>query len=386
MLFSEIIGQERIKERLIQTVMESRVSHAQLFFGGEGRGKLSMAIAYAQFVNCRDTEKFNRKDSCGTCPSCIKYNKLIHPDLHFVFPVATNKEVKDKPQSRNFMAHWRELLIENHYFVTLNDWYDKIDIERKQAGINVYECNQVIKTLSYTSYESEYKVMIIWMVEKLNYQAAPKLLKIVEEPPDKTLFLLISENLDKIIPTILSRTQLVKFPKIEDAVLIKACETNLGLDHENAVDTTRIANGNFREAMRLANRAGEKNDGFEKFVDWMRMCYAGDVPKMMKFCESMGRESRESLKEFLQSGMEVLRSCLALNFTSIEMMKVRQEEMGFMKKFSPFINSANAVEFSEEFNKAIFHIERNASAGLVLLDLSLIVEKLLRIKPAVSAT
>lgn len=386
MLFSEIIGQERIKERLIQTVAESRVSHAQLFFGGEGRGKLSMAIAYAQFVNCRDTEKLNRKDSCGTCPSCIKYNKLIHPDLYFVFPVATNKEVKEKPLSQNFMAHWREMLIQNRYFVTLNDWYDKIDIERKQAGINVYECNQIIKTLSYTSYESEYKVMIIWMVEKLNYQAAPKLLKIVEEPPDKTLFLLISENLDRIIPTILSRTQLVKFPKIDDAVMLNACETVLGLGHDQAIDTTRIANGNFREAMRLVGRAGEKDEIFEKFVGWMRLCYAQNIPNLVQFCDTMGRESRESLKEFLQSGMEVLRKCLALNYTSIDLMKINEVEKDFMKKFSPFINSANALQFSEEFNKAIFHIERNASAGLVLLDLSLTVAKLLRMKPAVSAT
>ncbi len=382
MLFSDIIGQEKIKERLVQTVIENRISHAQLFFGGEGRGKLSMAIAYAQFVNCRDSERFASKDSCGKCPSCIKYNKLVHPDLHFVFPVATNKEVKEKPLSQNFMVHWRELLIQNRYFVTLNDWYDKIDIERKQAGINVHESNQVIRTLNYTSYESEYKVMVIWMVEKLNYQAAPKLLKIIEEPPDKTLFLLISENLDKIIPTILSRTQLVKFPKIDDTALINASEAFLGLDHNQAINTARIANGNFREAMRLANRGDDNYEGFEKFVTWMRMCYAADVPKIISFCDSMGRESRESLKEFLQSGMEVLRSCLAMNYTSPELMKIREAEMDFMKKFSPFVNGANIVQFSEEFNQAIFHIERNASAGLVLLDLSLTVAKLLKIKPA----
>jgi DNA polymerase-3 subunit delta' len=386
MLFRDIIGQERIKDRLIQTVVENRVSHAQLFFGGEGRGKLSMAIAYAQFVNCRDSERFARKDSCGKCPSCIKYNKLIHPDLHFVFPVATNKEVKDKPLSQNFMAYWRELLIQNRYFVTLNDWYDKIDIERKQAGINVYECNQVIKTLNYTSYESEYKVMIIWMVEKLNYQAAPKLLKIVEEPPDKTLFLLVSENLDRIIPTILSRTQLVKFPKIDDAALINASQKILGSDHNHALETARIANGNFREAMRQVNSGGDNYEVFENFVDWMRMCYAADVPKIMTFCDSMGRESRESLKEFLQSGMEVLRNCLAMNYTSPELMKIREAEMGFMKKFSPYVNGANIVQFSEEFNLAIFHIERNANSSLVLLDLSLTVAKLLKIKQEVAAS
>ncbi|OYT13357.1 MAG: DNA polymerase III subunit delta [Bacteroidetes bacterium 4572_114] len=384
MLFKEIIGQEKIKERLLQTVMENRVSHAQLFFGGEGRGKLSIAIAYAQFINCRDQEKFIRKDSCGLCPSCIKYDKLIHPDLHFVFPVAANKEVKEKPLSQNFMAQWREMLIENHYFPSLNDWYDKIDIERKQAGINVHDSNQIIRTLSYTSYESEYKVMIIWMVEKLNYQAAPKLLKIIEEPPDKTLFLLITENPDNIIPTILSRTQLVKFPKIEDNVLIGACETQLEIGHNQAVEISRVANGNFKEAMRLAGQKDERNEVFEKFVGWMRMCYTLDVPKMTAFSETMGRESRESIKGFLLSGMEVLRNCLVLNYTSPELIKIRGSELDFMKKFSPFINGNNAEKFSEEFNQAIYHIGRNANTGLVLFDLSLTVAKLLKIKAPVS--
>ncbi len=385
MLFSEIIGQEKIKERLLQTVIENRVSHAQLFFGGEGRGKLSIAIAYSQFVNCRDQEKFIRKDSCGLCPSCIKYNKLIHPDLHFVFPVAANKEVKEKPLSQNFMAQWREMLLENHYFVSLNDWYDKINIERKQAGINVHESNQIIRTLNYTSYESEYKVMIIWMVEKLNYVAAPKLLKMIEEPPDKTLFLLITENPDTIIPTILSRTQLVKFPKIEDDVLIGACETRLEVNHDQAVDISRIANGNFKEAMRLVNQKDERNENFEKFVGWMRMCYTPDIPKMMTFCEALGRESRESIKGFLLSGMEILRNCLVLNYTNPEFIKIRDTELDFMKKFSPFINGNNSVNFSEEFNQAIYHIGRNANAGLVLLDLSLTVAKLLKIKATISA-
>jgi len=386
MLLSDIIGQEKIKDRLIQTVKENRVSHAQLFFGGEGRGKLAMAIAYAQFVNCRDSERFEKKDSCEVCPSCIKYNKLVHPDLHFVFPVATNKEVKEKPLSQNFIAHWRELLIKNRYFVSLNDWYDKIDIERKQAGINVYECNQVIKTLNYTSYESEYKVMIIWMVEKLNYQAAPKLLKIIEEPPDKTLFLLISEDTDKIISTILSRTQLVKFQKIDDDALLAASQAILGLDREQATEIARIANGNFREAMSLAIMAGNLNEEFEKFVSWMRMCYAADVPKITEFVDKLARESRESLKEFLHTGLEVLRDCLAMNYTDPETMKISQGELDFMKKFSPFVNSANIVQFSDEFNRAIYHIERNANAGIVLLDLSLTVAKLLKIKPAVSAS
>ncbi len=386
MLFSEITGQQIIKERLIQTVKESRVSHAQLFYGGEGRGKLAMAIAYAQFINCRDSEKFDKKDSCGKCPSCIKYNKLIHPDLHFVFPVASNKEVKEKPMSRDFMAQWREMLIENGYYVSLNEWYDKIDIERKQAGINVHDCNQIIRTLNYTSYESEFKVMIIWMVEKLNYQAAPKLLKIIEEPPDKTLFLLIAENPDNIISTILSRTQPVKFPKIEEHIITETCEHKQNIDHIEAVEIARIANGNFKEAMRLMNRDDERNEHFEHFVNWMRMCYKPDIPRIMDFSDETGKQSREHIKEFLQTGMEILRHCLLLNHIPPENIKVRETEMAFMKKFSPFVNDANIERFSEEFNLAIYHIERNANAGMVLLDLSLTVTKLLKINATARST
>jgi DNA polymerase-3 subunit delta' len=386
MLFSEIKGQQIIKERLIQTVRESRVSHAQLFYGGEGRGKLAMAIAYAQFINCRDPEKLERKDSCGKCPSCIKYNKLIHPDLHFVFPVAPNKEVKEKPMSRDFMAAWREMLIGNQYYVSLNEWYDKIDIERKQAGINVYDCNQIIKTLNYTSYESEFKVMIIWMVEKLNYQAAPKLLKIIEEPPDKTLFLLIAENPDNIISTILSRTQPVKFPKIEENIITAACREREEINREEAAEIARIANGNYKEALRLMSRDDERNEHFEQFVNWMRMCYTPDTLKILDFSEEMGKQSREHIKEFLQTGMEVLRHCLLLNYIPAGNIKVRKAEMAFMKKFAPFVNNANIESFSGEFNRAIYHIERNANAGLVLLDLSLTVAKLLKIKASAPAT
>ena len=185
--------------------------HAQLFLGPEGSGKLPLALAYAQYINCQNRQE---DDSCGHCPSCIKFNKLIHPDLHFVYPVSKTKDSSDKPTSKEFLKPWRELVLENNGYINLTDWYEKIDIEKKQGIINADDCNNIIKTLSYKSFESEYKIMIIWMVEKLFHSAAPKILKILEEPPEKTLFILISENPDIIINTILSRTQLVKIPKI----------------------------------------------------------------------------------------------------------------------------------------------------------------------------
>jgi DNA polymerase-3 subunit delta' len=379
MLFNQIIGQREIIERLIQTVRENRVAHAQLFFGGEGYGKFSLAIAYAQFINCRDQNKTKTGDSCGKCPSCIKYNKLIHPDLHFIFPVATNKDVKEKPISRLFMASWREFVIENNYFISLNDWYDKIEIEKKQAGISVNDCNEIIKTLSYTSYESEYKVMIIWMVEKLNYQAAPKLLKILEEPPDKTLFLLVSEQPDQIISTILSRLLLVKIPKIEDRILVEVCQKNLQMGHEEVVSVVHIANGSYKEAIRLAGQAETRKKNYDKFVAWMRNCWAPKVPEIVAFTEAMARESRESNKSFLQFGLSMLRNCFVLNYSDRQFVRTRKEEEKFSSDFSGYVHKGNIVQFSDEFNKAIMHIERNVHVGMVFMDLSLTVFHLLKI-------
>lgn len=384
MLFNQVIGQHEIRERLIQTVSENRVAHAQLFFGGEGYGKLSLAIAYAQFINCRDPQKTAVGDSCGKCPSCIKYNKLIHPDLHFVFPVATNKVVTEKPVSKRFMAPWREFLLENNYFVSLNEWYDKIEIEKKQAGINVNDCNEIIKTLSYTSYESEYKVMIIWMVEKLNYLAAPKLLKILEEPPDKTLFLMVSEQTDQIISTIMSRLLLIKIPKIEDRILVDVCQKNLKMSPEEAISVVHIANGSYKEAIRLAGQAEVRKKHFDRFVNWMRWCWSPDIPKIVIFTEEIARETRENSKSFLQFGLAVLRNCYVLNYADIQFVRTRQEEEKFSSDFSRFIHKDNIRQFSDEFNKAIMHIERNVHVGMIFMDLSLTIAKLLKVpQPAV---
>lgn len=379
MLFSEIIGQERIKARLKETVRNNRVAHAQLFYGGEGNGKLALAIAYAQFINCRDEKKIERGDSCGVCPSCIKFNKLIHPDLHFVFPVAGNESSKPFVSS-DFLAEWRSFLIENNYYVSLNDWFIKIAIERKQAAINVAETNQIIHKLSYTSYESEYKVMLIWMVEKLNYQAAPRILKILEEPPEKTLFLLIAEKPDLIISTILSRLLPVKIPRIEDADLIEAVSQRFHLNEAEASEIALQANGNYAEVLRLVGQSDSRKMNFERFRDWMRVCYAFDVKELINFSETAARESRESNKHFLIYGLSVIRNCLMLNYTKNALINISGEEKGFYEKFSPFINHLNINSFANEFNKAVYHIERNVNSGLVFFDLSLTAAKLLRLK------
>lgn len=386
MLFSEVIGQKEIKQRLIRTVSENRVAHAQLFYGAEGRGKLALAMAYAQFISCKDPNKIAKEDSCGVCSSCIKYNKLIHPDLHFIYPVAESKVVKRNTSSKksivssDYIVPWRDLVLENGYYVSLNDWYQKLDIERKQASINTADCGGILGTLSYSSYEAEYKIMVIWMIEKLYYQAAPRLLKILEEPPEKTVFLLVAEQIDMVIPTILSRLHQIRVPKIDDAAMIEACRTKLNFTEEKAIEISRLANGNFRQAVKLQFQAEDHGKNLVKFVEWMRICYAPDIPALLSFSSEQAKENREQSKQFLQFGMETLRRCLMIHLGHVDMVRLADAERNFHVKFAPFIHNGNIQQFAKEFDSAILHIERNVNGQLIFLDLSLSITKLLRVK------
>jgi DNA polymerase-3 subunit delta' len=366
MRFADIIGQEDVKKRLVQTVKESRVSHAQLFLGPEGSGKLALAVAYAQYINCTNKQG---DDSCGECPSCVKYQKFIHPDLHFIYPTAKIKNI-DKPMSKDFIKQWRELLSETNSYINLPDWYSKIGIERKQAIINARDCNEIIKTLTYKSYESEYKVMIIWMVEKLFHSAAPKILKVLEEPPDKTLFLLVSENQDLIINTILSRTQLIKIGRLDDNNLSKALISN-GYQPAVVNDAVRIAGGNYLAAVRLISQSDDERYNFTNFRDWMRNAYQFDVEKLIKFVSEMSKNSREKNKSFLNYALRFTRECLLMNYGSGDLVRVGSEELEFINKFYPFVNERNSSLIAEELDRAIYHIERNANPNILFMDLSL---------------
>ncbi len=376
MLFKEIIGQEDTKKRLIQTVKDQRVSHAQLFLGSHGVGKLALAIAYAQYINCHDKKE---NDSCGICPSCVKYEKLAHPDLHFIYPVASTKEVK-KPQSKEFVESWRELLTAQNAYINLNQWYEAIGIENKQAIINKDDCNAIIKTLGYKSYESEYKVMIIWMVEKLFHAAAPKLLKILEEPPEKTLFILISENQDQILATIKSRTQIVKVPQLKDEILIDTLVKQHGCNPEDARRIVNLSEGSYHKTLINLESDEEEKNNFAMFRDWMRLCYQTDVSKVISYTNDLAKIGREPQKRFLSYALRTSRNGILLNLNQNNLVKLENEELSFMKKFSPFINTANIQEFNKELNEALYHIERNANPSILFLDLSLKVMRLLRRK------
>lgn len=378
MQFKDIIGQEEIKKRLIKTVKGNRISHAQLFLGPEGNEKLALAIAYAQYINCTNKQE---NDSCGECASCKKFNKLIHPDLHFIYPVANTKDVK-KATSIDFISKWRNFLIKNKYHITLNEWLKEIGIEKKQGIIKTEDCNNIIKTLSYKSFEAEYKVMIIWMAEKLYHSAAPKILKILEEPPAKTLFILISENQEQIISTIISRTQLVKIPKINDEDIYKAIKTNFDLREKDINRITNLSEGNIKEALRLIEQNPDERYNIDSFIEWMRLCYKSDFSEINKFVTKISKIGREKQKSFLINSLKFIRLCFIYNYDKEkEKLKFEGNDLIFIHNFSPFINSANIMQINDECDKAVYHIERNANPSILFMDLSIKLIYLLKKKP-----
>lgn len=383
MLFKDIIGHKDVINRLIQTVKDNRVSHAQLILGPEGVGKLALAIAYAQFVNCTNKQYYNDNeiaaDSCGVCKSCLKFNKLIHPDVHFVFPNTTTKKVTKNNLSENFLTEWREFLIENNYFVSLNQWFEKLGVENKQGSINVRDCNEINRILSFKTYEAEYKVMIIWMVEKLYHSAAPKILKILEEPPEKTLFILISENHDQILSTILSRTQLIKLFKISDNEIINALINKYQINEDRAIEIASHADGNYLEALNLVNQNADDKFHTEMLIKWMRSCFKGNLNENIKnnveglndLVNVLAKIGREKQKAFLNYILKISRACILIHYDQSNLLKLSTNEANFLQKFYLYINPLNIEDIQKEINSSIYHIERNANASILFMDLSL---------------
>lgn len=350
-----------------------RISHARLFLGPEGSGALPLAVAYAQYINCKNQTDV---DSCGHCESCIKFEKLIHPDLHFVVPVATTKKVTKTPTTDDFITEWREAFIKNP-FLSLNDWLDKLDIENKQVAINVEESQTIIRKLNLMAYESDFKIMIVWLVEKMNVVAANKLLKILEEPPDKTLFLLVCENADSVLPTIISRTQLLKIKPIENAALASYLEFLYNTNQQHAQSIAFLSGGNYREAQRLINQ--EVDENYMIFRTWMQRCYNSQTAELFTWVEEFSKAGREAQKSFLVYGLGIIRECIMLNYGAQQLVKLTGDEMSFVKNIAPFIKSDNGQKMMAEFNRAIEHIERNANPKVLFFDLSLLVTDLIKV-------
>ena len=377
MFFREVIGQDELKNKLIKMVKESRVGHAFLFLGKSGYGTLPLSLAFSQYLLC--TNK-GENDSCGKCNACIKSEKLIHPDINFSMPFNSN-ESNSNNKSDNFLSFWRELIFEQTYF-DLSDWNKKIGIERKQSIINVKESANIIHKMSLKPYESHLKIMLIWSAEKMNRDAANKLLKLIEEPTKNTIIILIAEDKDQILETILSRTLLVNIAPITELDLENYLQTSLSVEQLTAKKISKLAEGDILQANHFINREEEESIFFDLMIKWMRACYEANVPKIYDWVEEISSSSnhRERQKRFLEYLLEIMREAVIRNYNSDKLKRFFNEEDAFLKKFSPFIFGENIAEINELINQAYYHINRNAYAKIVFMDMSMQFANLLRAK------
>jgi DNA polymerase-3 subunit delta' len=365
MQFKDTAGYSSIKKQLILSAQNGEVAHAQLFFGPEGAPNLPLALAYATYLNC---EQPTDEDSCGTCASCSKNMKFIHPDLHFVFPVSNTKNVKAKDAiSQAFLPDWRRFLTEQP-FADLATWTSYYGGEDKQANISREESRQIIRNLSLKSFEGQYKIMLIWLPEYLHRFAANGILKILEEPPEKTLFLLVTNDAEKLLTTILSRTQMVHIPRFSDEDLATMLISRYQFSEEEALKLSRVAEGSLLNALRLSDNTDENTQ--EIFASWMRSCFKAEFDQLVQQSEDFHRSSKLAQKALLQFTLHILRECLIYQ-NAPELLKVSPETANFISNFSKVMVADRVEKIAGLVGESMYHLERNGSAKMTYLDLSL---------------
>jgi DNA polymerase III subunit delta' len=372
--FSEVVGQEDIKNKLTNSVKAGRMPHTQMFYGPDGSGTLPMAIAYAQYIACLNR---GEKDSCGTCSSCMKFSKLIHPDLHFVFPVNTSEKISKEPVSDDYIAEWRTFVLSNPYFYS-NQWYNSIGILNKQGLINKFESESIIRKLSLKSFESEYKILIVWLAEKMNITSANMLLKLVEEPPEKTIFLLVCEDPEQLLGTIASRSQTIKLSGIDEEAIKFALSSKFDLEPDQLKKISRLANGSYIKALELIESSADNEFNLQKFTELMRFCYSRKFLELNNWVEEMVGLGREKLKSFFEYSLGMVRENFMMHLNNPDLVYLNEKEADFSEKFHPFIHGKNVLKISEEMNRASNDIERNANAKIVLFDFAMQLTKIIR--------
>ena len=368
MYFADIIGQEDIKAHLRRFVDENRLAHALLFTGPRGNGKLPLAVALAHYLLCGGR---NGEDACGNCPTCTKVNKLIHSDLHFVFPVIKKKGGSDSaPVSDDYIGEWRELFTKKPYF-TYADWLAKLDIENQQPMIYERESSEILRKLSMQSREGGWKIVIIWLPEKMKEACSNKLLKIIEEPPKDTLFILVSEEPEKIIPTILSRTQRVHIPALSCEEIAHAMSQRYGLTQADAQMVAARSAGSWEQAEAQLRVDADNEQFLDLFTKLMRIAYARNIREMKKWSEQVAAMGREKQKHLLEYCQRMIRENFIMNFKRNEMLYMSDSEREFSIRFSPYVNERNIFGIVDELSQAQRHIEQNVNAKMVFFDMSL---------------
>ncbi len=373
MRFADIIGQQQLKRQLVESIERGRISHAQLFSGAAGAGTLPLALAYAQYLNCQNRHD---GDSCGECPSCIKMQQLAHPDLHFVFPV--NKQGKKSDEvvlSGNFMDLWREIVSQTGGYFTRQQWNDRLDLGKTLKGmISAREADEIIRRLSFKSFESEYKIMIIWQPESMNEAAANKILKILEEPWQKTIFLLITERADLLLPTIISRTQEVAVPRlmVEDLIPLAGCDDRL-----QAANMARLAAGDVIEMRRIAGGGEDalRHDCFDLFCRLMRLSYNDKHLELMDWADEVATLPREQQRALLIHSARLLRESYMLHAGLGSISYLWGEEADFCNKFAPFIGNQNVEFILEQIELAMRQVSQNGNSRIIFTHFALAVSK-----------
>ena len=373
MQFKNIIGQHSVKTQLRNAADSGRIPHAQLFLGPEGSGKLALAIAFAQYVLC---ENRTTEEACGTCSSCTKAQKLIHPDIHYSFPFIGSKNT-----SNNFLEDWRKAITENPY-LDINQWLQLIGAENRQGNINKEECLNIIRKLSLKSFESNYKVLIMWLPEYLKKEGN-RLLKLIEEPPENTLFILVAENQELILNTILSRCQIVKINQLSDEEVMEGLTLKFNLEKEKACSVAHLSNGNFNEALKIIEH--QENDNSKLFLEWMRKCYKGNGVELVVWVEKFAAIGRENQKQFLRYALHFMREYLIVKMTGNEKVRLQTDELKTAINLTKVIGFDQIQRMTKLLDECFYYIERNANPKILLLDASISMNKILKTKELVES-
>lgn len=373
MLFREIIGRKEIRKRLVESVKEGFIPHARLINGREGTGTLPLALAYARYLLCTDRQE---DDACGSCPSCLKLNKLSHPDLHFVFPII-NKKGNKEAFCDDFLPEWRKFLQETPYG-TLTTWLEHLGSANAQGLIYARESNEIMRKLNLKAYESEYKIMIIWLPEKMHEAAANKLLKLLEEPPEKTIFLLVSEEPEKVIPTIQSRAQFLAVPPISDEDLLQTLSEKYDIGKNDLELVIRLAHGSYAQASEIIESTGNNEEYLELFITIMRNSWKRDIMNMKIKADQFAAMGRDKQKAFLAYAQKMIRENFLYRLQVPEINYMNRKEAEFAVNFHPYVYEENIIDFMEELALAEKHIEANVNPRMIFFDLSLKIAVLLK--------
>ena len=370
MLFSEIIGLEDIKTALTGSVKRSHVAHAQLFVGNEGSANLALALAYAQFINCEDRSEI---DSCGQCTSCTQYKKLVHPDLHFMFPMTSLEKVHKDDLKALLLKQYRQFALEQTYG-SIQEWGSFVGAENKQFNIPVEEGRNLMQHISLKPYQSDYKIILIWLPEFMHISTANAILKVLEEPTDKTVFLLVSTDYEKLLTTIISRCQLTNVRAFSDE------ETKIFLikkgvaDDKTAARISKIAEGNLNRALMLAEDSEDDNHAL--FANWMRLCFSRKYAELLQFSDEVSKKGRENQKNLLIYSLQIIRDALMNKLNIAELIRQEEDELKFIQNFSKAVDENYVERLYFELNETYRHIERNGNAKIIFFDTSVRIGKL----------